>query len=47
LLDAAKEIFNHHLVGVRSMLEGFTWSRQLKPHAGRRLSVFVNNLLDH
>jgi hypothetical protein len=21
LLDAAKEIFNHHLVGVRSMLE--------------------------
>ena len=31
LLDAAKEIFNHHLVGVRSMLEEFDAVAPTKP----------------
>src|SRR6187397_2119075 len=33
LLDAAKEIFNHHLVGVRSMLEGI---HAVAPSTARR-----------
>ena len=31
LLDAAKEIFNHHLVGVRSMLEEIHAPAPIKP----------------
>ena len=47
LLDAAKEIFNHHLVGVRSMLEEIHAVAPTKA-ARRSASQRVRkNLLDH